>query len=280
MLKIWLEIVDYVINFLESSSADYREVISRLKRARYQSAKDALLATVPPLESHETTPTSSYVHVIKEDNDEDITDQSKQPKPEPPKSSSHFDESGDTLLNALHVVPTNVQEQEAEEVEYRLEEVTMKYTKRPKRFLYGLYYWFISHFEYVPFFFVVIAVASTGAFTSFIYAGLLFLWGLLSIPWPTKQFWQSLMFYTMLVLIIKYVYQFFLLSVLDEEAQLFSFTLGVVNLETILAWVVGIQSESNYFRNAIANLLLLMTLVFHRGLLKVINIHCYLLNHN
>ena len=265
---------------MESSSADYREVISRLKRARYQSAKDALLATVPPLESHETTPTSSYVHVIKEDNDEDITDQSKQPKPEPPKSSSHFDESGDTLLNALHVVPTNVQEQEAEEVEYRLEEVTMKYTKRPKRFLYGLYYWFISHFEYVPFFFVVIAVASTGAFTSFIYAGLLFLWGLLSIPWPTKQFWQSLMFYTMLVLIIKYVYQFFLLSVLDEEAQLFSFTLGVVNLETILAWVVGIQSESNYFRNAIANLLLLMTLVFHRGLLKVINIHCYLLNHN
>ena len=301
LYELWLNVVDSVIEWLEVNSADYQLVVYRLKRARYQSGKDVLLATVPPIEGEVSTtetsqrPSSKILVTaeteaeetartsgderpssVPEDDDHEPEVKSKHPEASQKKitpstlgGTTPFDEAGDTLISILK--PSAHDEQQAQEVETKLGGFTRKYTERPKRFLSALYYWSLSHFEYVVFLFVIIAIISTGAFTSFIYAGLLFLWGLLSLPIPTKRFWLGLIFYTMVVMIMKYIYLFILVSVLTERLsnQLTESVFERTDLNSVLAWIFGVQSDRSYFVNGVVNLLLLMVLMFQRGLLKV-----------
>ena len=305
LYELWLNVVDSVIEWLELNSADYQLVVYRLKQARYQPGKDELLATVPPIEeevsttetsqrpspktvvtaeteAEETAQTSGDERPssVPEDDDHEPEVKSKHPEasqkkirksPSTLKGTTPFDEAGDTLISILK--PSAHDEQQAQVVETKLGGFTRKYTERPKRFLSALYYWSLSHFEYVVFLFVIIAIISTGAFTSFIYAGLLFLWGLLSLPIPTKRFWLGLIFYTMVVMIMKYIYLFILVSVLTERLsnQLTESVFERTDLDSVLAWIFGVQSDRSYFVNGVVNLLLLMVLMFQRGLLKV---HC------
>ena len=114
---------------------------------------------------------------------------------------------------------------------------------------------------------VILAIVHTGSFISFVYAALLMLWGVLSIPWPSKRFWLSLMFFTMLVLVAKYIYQFLLVTVIVSGVNYLF--IGDFAYDSLLTWLFGVYSVNSYFSNAVFNLLLLMSLVFHRGLLKV-----------
>ena len=278
LLGVWFEVVDYIIQWFEVNSANYVEVVKRLKRARSQSAKDMLLtSTMPPLEE-KATPTSDHVISDEIHSDEDIKEEEIVRKKEKRSShrlagaSAHFDQTSDNLITALRVPPSDLEEEEVKEVGSTLHRVTSRYSERPKRFLYALYYWMLSHFEYVVFFFVILTILRTGSLISFVYAGIVFLWGLLSIPWPSKRFWLALLFFTMLVLVLKYVYLFFLVTHFGHDSQNQSLQAGI-QTGGLLSWMFGIQSDNSYFVNAIFNLLLLMSIIFHRGLLKVCTVH-------
>ena len=274
---VWLEVVDYIIQWFEVNSANYVEVVKRLKRARSQSGKDVLLTdTMPPLEE-KATPTSDHVSSDEIHSDEQIKEEIVRKKEKRSShhltgASAHFDQTSDNLITALQVLPSDLEEEKANEVGSVLYRVTSQYSERPKRFLYALYYWMLSHFEYVVFFFVILTILRTGSLISFVYAGIVFLWGLLSIPWPSKRFWLALLFFTMLVLISKYVYLFFLVTHFGHDTQYQSLQPGI-QTGGLLSWMFGIQSENSYFVNAIFNLLLLMSIIFHRGLLKVCTVH-------
>lgn len=266
LFGVWLETVDMVIGWMEASSADYVHVVNQLRRARYQSVQDTMVTHDT---TRETIPFAAAPHdgvdvvtygTTSEAQTATVKRLSSSPPPaQPPPSAAPFDRSGDALITALHVAPTEFAEQQAEEVESRLGEVSRKYTERPTRLLVAAYYWMLSHFEYVVFFFIILAILETGTVPGYIYAIVLFLWGLLSIPWPSRRFWMTLMFYTVLVLMIKYIYLFILVTFFqDSSAQSF-------------VWIFGLQQGQSYFSNAIFNMLLLMTLIFHRSLLKV----CY-----
>lgn len=92
-----------------------------------------------------------------------------------------------------------------------------------------------------------------------VYAFLLYTWGLLSIPWPTRKFWLTLIFYTMSVLLIKYAFQFHEIPYWKEHFD--------SNSGLYPPLVLGILHRKNFFTNAVWDILLLIALLLHRGLL-------------
>ena len=277
--NLWLDFFGMVIEWLESDSADFQLAVYRLKQARRQSGEDTLLGIVPAIKEEEVStpvgsqgqssshpPESDRSQLLSEDDEDEPEVKSKQPESSQTKK---LEGSEDALIDILE--PNESDEQQALELDTKLGEFTKEHLKPTKRFLFALFYWSLSHFEYIVFLFVIIAIITTGAFTSFIYAVLLFFWGLLSLPIPTKRFWRGLIFYTMVVMIMKYIYSYFLLNVLSENLsnQLNTFAVGQTDLNSVLAWVFGVESDKSYFVNGVANLLLLMVLMIQRGLLKV-----------
>ena len=236
---VWLEVVDYIIKWMESNSADYIKVVRRLHA---QSGTDALAETTP---SSQAKPANIEATPIV-------------PEPVDKTSDSHQFDQSDVIVTS--VMPTAIEVEDARMIESKLDEISSMYTHRAKKLMYATYYWFLSHFEFVVFFLVILVVLRTGSLISLIYAAVVFVWGLLSIPWPSKRFWLTLLFLTMIVLVIKYIYHFVLVT-------------GGVNdnhvTNSIFSWIFGIQYRSSYVENAVFNLLLLMSIIFHRGLMKV-----------
>ena len=227
LLKIWYEVVGSIIDWLETSSADYVTVVTKLRRGTVQSDKDESQPATPPLEegatpTKETTPTRPLSELSPIVEEGSITSAAASSPPSlvapptsrPSQATPKFNRAGSIFLSSLKVTPTEAEEHQVQELEERLGDLTYRYSQRPRRFIKALYYWFLSHFEYVVFVAVILAIVHTGSFISFVYAALLMLWGVLSIPWPSKRFWLSLMFFTMLVLVAKYIYQFLLVTVI------------------------------------------------------------------
>ena len=293
LYAIFLEFVDLTIDWLESGSQLYREVVEDLHQQSSSDSPDSL-EIAPFLKSPETygstkqdssaepatSPQGAQVEVTvdiedggagappevggnKQDDDE--------PEPKSKEARSHaapeergvgFDMRGDVLIEELHIAPSGEQEQKIEEFEAELGEKAKKYAKRPRRLLYALYYGFLSHSEYIAYFLIILNAILNGSVLSMVYIFLLFVWGLLSIPWPTKRFWLTVIFYTMLVIVIKYSFQFYDISKAFENYD--------ENDGLYPPRVLGILFRGKlFFANVVWDVLLLIALLLHRGLLKV-----------
>lgn len=169
-----------------------------------------------------------------------------------------FDERGDTVFEELNLVPTEGDKLGVQEYETELGEKAKAYTKPLRRLGLALYYTALAHSEYLVYFLVFLNVLLNGSIISLVYPFLLFLWGMLSIPWPSKRFWLTLIFYTMSVLLVKYGFQFHKVPWPGSPAN------GLY-----LPRIIGILHRNNFFANAAWDMLLLIALLFHRGLLKV-----------
>ena len=129
---------------------------------------------------------------------------------------------------------------------------------RPKELFQALYHAVLANTDYICYLLIVINLMVNGSVLSLVYAALMFLWGLLSIPWPTKRFWLTLIVYTMFVILLKYGFQF---QQVDWNGS----------PDAGLYWphVVGIENRHHFFRNVVWDILLLIFLFVHRGLLQV-----------
>ena len=180
-------------------------------------------------------------------------------KPAKPGPIVQFDEGEDILLKTLK--PSEEEVKETAMYEKRLKEKTSKYTSRLKRLMIALYYVFLSHSEYIAYFLIIINIIINGSLLSLVYVVFLYGWGLLTIPWPSKRFWLILIFYTMFMLVVKYCFQFkripYWKENYDSDGGLFPPRL------------IGIQKHKNFFANVAWDMLLLIALLIHRGLLRV-----------
>ena len=124
--------------------------------------------------------------------------------------------------------------------------------------LLASYHAVLANTQYVCYLLIVLNITVNGSILSLVYAILMFLWGLLSIPWPTKRFWLTLMFYNMFVLLVKYGFQF---QQVDWSGS----------PESGLYWprVLGVEKKDDFLKNTIWDILLLVSLFFHRHLLQV-----------
>ena len=296
--RVWLEVVDYVILWLEENSSVYTAVLKSVKKARKdREAHRVSEEAVPHTEPREVEEGGGVeeggasvghgVTVVAEVTDTTAAPpvaetrftrraKSLSPPPEGKRararrgsgSTPNFDKSGDFLLDTLQIEPTKLHKDQAKEVEERLGKLSTEYSERPRRLLRALYYWTLSHFEYVVFLLIILAILRTGSLISFFYGGLLFMWGLLYIPWPNKRYWLTLLFFTMIVLVVKYIYYFIYVIITDDKVSLGDSSF--LGLESPTSWIFGVEIESSFFSNSFVHLLLLMSIIFHRGLLKVL----------
>ena len=100
---------------------------------------------------------------------------------------------------------------------------------------------------------------------------LVFLWGMLSIPRPTKIFWITVMTYTQVVIVVKYLFKFQFIDINDcNRAE------GLdKNSPLCPPRLIGIERDGH---TSAYDLLLLLVLFFHRYSLKVtlfLLMHCF-----
>ncbi|XP_071091757.1 piezo-type mechanosensitive ion channel component 2-like [Haliotis cracherodii] len=154
----------------------------------------------------------------------------------------------DTMGSSISLVDWEEREKEEEEFE--------KSQPRLYRLLVATYYVLVARSELLCYFLMIL--------NQMIYASLLalplplmvFLWGMLSVPRPSKSFWITVITYVEAVVVVKYLFQF----------SFFPWNDGTVRESPF--WpprILGIEKQSNY---AAADLALLLALFIHRSLLK------------
>lgn len=279
-----IEIVDWVIEQLEQGSSLYRQVVVRIKES--QSPTHASGGGEPialgrtRYGSTDETPQPPTSTVVVEVHEEAAKPEAEQPEPgeqgdeqpteKPSKKkkkkkklkkskSVGFDVPGETIIDELHIEPSDSQREEIQKIEGELEQKAYKATSRLRRLSTAIYYFLLAHSDYPVFFFIILNIVLNGSVLSMVYAILLYTWGLLSIPWPTRKFWLTLIFYTMSVLLIKYAFQFHEINYWKEHFD--------SNSGLYPPLVLGILHRKNFFTNAVWDILLLIALLLHRGLL-------------
>nr|CAD7452211.1 unnamed protein product [Timema tahoe] len=121
----------------------------------------------------------------------------------------------------------------------------------------ALYYALLSHSELISYLAVFIHQMKSASILSLPLPLMVFLWGTLNIPRPSKTFWVTLLAYTETIVIVKCVYQFDLIAWNQHSTS--------DNVPLYPPRIIGIEQNTNYF---FIDLVLLLVLFSHRIMLK------------
>ena len=176
---------------------------------------------------------------------------------------------GDVIVEALHLEPSAAEKEEAGTVERELIGAAEKRLVKIRLLLVALYYCFLAHSEFVVYFMVILNVLLNGSVLSLVYAFLMFCWGLLSFPWPTRKFWVVLTFYTVFVILVRYAFQFKQAD-MDTSCQVRNLDQGRCPTQIVGIYYYG----RSFYSHVVWDFLLLVAVFVHTALLKVG--HCVL----
>ncbi|XP_051565072.1 piezo-type mechanosensitive ion channel component 1 isoform X1 [Myxocyprinus asiaticus] len=128
------------------------------------------------------------------------------------------------------------------------------------KLLFALYNVLAAHSELVCYFIIVLNNLVTASVISLVLPILVFLWAMLSVPRPSKRFWMTVIVYTEVMVVVKYLFQFGFFPwnneyelKLNEDKPFFP------------PRILGLEKTDNYIRY---DLLQLLALFFHRSLLQ------------
>ena len=231
-------LVEMLISWLNKNSEDYRYVVERVRRRERDGVGEGAGPSLKAME-----PLHSW--------GDDITQEDK------------IITQGYVIVEALHLEPSTEDKKEARVVEREWIGEAERRVNKIQQLLIALYYCFLAHSEVLVYFLIILNVLLNGSVLSLGFAFLMFSWGLLSYPWPTRKFWIILTFYTMFVILIRYAFQFSNVDTenCDEE------DLGKGRCPT---QIVGIHYHRRKFYVYIVwDFVLLMAVFVHTGLLKV-----------
>ncbi|XP_071441072.1 piezo-type mechanosensitive ion channel component [Hetaerina americana] len=123
--------------------------------------------------------------------------------------------------------------------------------------LLALWYAIISHSELVCYFTVFLHQIKSASLLSIPLPLMVFLWGTLSVPRPSKTFWVTIIAYTEVMVMIKCMFQFDYLPWNQQAVP--------ENVPFFPPRIIGIERKKRY---AIYDLTLLLVVFFHRFMLK------------
>ena len=124
------------------------------------------------------------------------------------------------------------------------------------RFGIALFYAIISHSEFVCYFLVILNQINNASILSLPLPLMVFLWGCLSVPRPTKTFWISVITYTEIHIVFKYIFSFPVWP-------------WVTRYDSSPFWLPRILGIYQNDSSEELDLFLLLALFFHRFMLKV-----------
>ncbi|TNN19135.1 Piezo-type mechanosensitive ion channel component 2 [Schistosoma japonicum] len=118
----------------------------------------------------------------------------------------------------------------------------------------------IVYSELFCYFLLIFNHMRSSSLLSLPYPLMVLLWGMLSVPRPTKTFWIFLITYTEIVIVIKYIFQFKFFHFNDATLR------PIESAEALwLPRILGINKNDDY---AVFDLVQLISLFLHRGYLK------------
>ena len=236
-------VVDMLIGWLNSNSEDYRYVVQRV-RGRTDRSGEGIGGAEPSFKASEPS--------------------QHQPADISGPQVEGVENRGDVIVEVLHLEPSAAEKDEAGALERELIGAAEKRVDKVRQFLNALYYCFLAHSEYVVYFMIILNVLLNGSVLSLVYAFLMFCWGLLSFPWPSRKFWVVMMFYTMFVILVRYAFQF-------KQADFGSDCLSQnVKRGRCPTQIVGIYYYgSSFYSSIVWDFILLMAVFLHTALLKV-----------
>lgn len=128
------------------------------------------------------------------------------------------------------------------------------------QFLTALIYAFYARTEIVCYLGIVYNQISTATLLSLPLPFMVFLWGSLSVPRPSKTFWITVITYTEAIVVVKYLFQF----------DFFKWDSGSMRGTAFdPPKMLGIEKKSGNSNYALYDLLLLILVFLHRFVLKV-----------
>ena len=132
---------------------------------------------------------------------------------------------------------------------------------RLARFTVAFTYALLAHTDIICYMLMILNHMVYASLLSMPLPFLLFMWGMLSIPRPTKMFWITVITYTQIVIVIKYLFkfQFFQMSDCNEDGL-------EKNSPLCPPKIWGIERDGH---TSAYDLLLLLAMFFHRYSLKV-----------
>ncbi|CAH0602965.1 unnamed protein product [Chrysodeixis includens] len=122
---------------------------------------------------------------------------------------------------------------------------------------YALWYTVLAHTDIVCYLMVFINQIQSATILSIPLPLMVFMWGTLTIPRPTKTFWVTLIAYTEVIVLIKSMFQFEILPWNQKAIP--------ANMPFTAPRIIGIERKFNY---ALYDLLLLLIIFLHRFMLK------------
>ncbi|XP_063529379.1 piezo-type mechanosensitive ion channel component isoform X3 [Cydia strobilella] len=122
---------------------------------------------------------------------------------------------------------------------------------------YALWFAVLAHTDIVCYIMVFINQIQSATILSIPLPLMVFLWGTLTIPRPTKTFWVTLIAYTEVIVLIKSMFQF---EILPWNQKVYP-----ANMPFTAPRIIGIERKGNY---ALYDLLLLLIIFLHRFMLK------------
>ncbi|CAK1550113.1 unnamed protein product [Leptosia nina] len=122
---------------------------------------------------------------------------------------------------------------------------------------YALWFAILAHTDIVCYIMVFINQIQSATILSIPLPLMVFLWGTLTIPRPTKTFWVTLIAYTEVIVLIKSMFQFEILPWNQKAIP--------ANMPFTAPRIIGIERKYNY---ALYDLLLLLIIFLHRFMLK------------
>ncbi|KAL4154487.1 hypothetical protein QTP88_000350 [Uroleucon formosanum] len=147
----------------------------------------------------------------------------------------------------------------AEKLEELEEQQELNASNQPQlmRLVLALWFAIISHSDLVCYFMIFLHQIKSATILSLPLPLMVFLWGTLTVPRPTKNFWVTLIAYTEVIVVIKCMFQF---DMIPWNQQVVT-----DNMPFFLPRIIGIERKQNY---ATYDLFLLLVLFFHRTMLK------------
>lgn len=238
---------DTLINFLDSISREYRYVAKELKKLTTEGKRKRALRKRPKDAELQEMSTKS-----EKDGDEKREDPAEEKKEEDAATGGPADENGTPVRDVSTDETASMAETSSSEHFQR----TMP---RPLRLIYAVLYAVIAQSQLVCYFIIILNQLLSASILSLPLVLIVFLWAMLSVPRPTKTFWITVISYTEVIVIIKYLFQF--------QFYPWNSLLSKENNSSNPLWfprILGIEQKPNY---AALDLVILLACFFHRSVL-------------